>query len=97
MDASGVNLEDTASLGIAVALSLAVGFGLFRLLVLLWKWTFRGAQDRKSRLIEAAAKEPVVSLGDPKLTATHILAIKSNLDAVSRQLADLEVRLRLPS
>ena len=97
MYASGLNLEGTAFLGIAVALTLAIGFGLIRLLVGLRRWIFGGPSDRETSLIDAVAAEPVVVLGDPKLTATHILAIKSNLDAVSRQLADLEFRLRLQS
>jgi hypothetical protein len=97
MDASGLNLQGLAFLGVAAATAMLVAFGLIRFLLGLWRWTFGGPRDRGSKLIDTVAKEPVIAFDDPKLTATHILAIRSNLDAVSRQLADLELRLRLHS
>jgi hypothetical protein len=94
MNFTGVELQGLVFLGLTIAIAFIVAFGLIRFLRGIWNWVFPArSPDRADR----AKAEPIgrlIAVGDPKLTATHILAIKSNLDAVSRQLADLESRLR---
>jgi hypothetical protein len=94
MNFNGVELQGLIFLGLAVAIAFIIAFGLIRFLRGVWLWVFPArAPERVDRPeTESIARQMVV--GDPKLTAAHILAIKSNLDAVSRQLADLESRLR---
>jgi hypothetical protein len=94
MDTSSFDLRGLVFLGIAAAIAITVVFGVIRFFGKLWGWVFstrKGDERARPELISAA---PRIVVTDPKLTATHILAIKSNLDAVSRQLADLELKLR---
>jgi hypothetical protein len=94
MGMSGFDIQALAFLAIAAASAITVAFGMVRLLRSLWGWVFRTGKGREGTRTEPERAAPHTVVGDPKLTATHILAIKSNLDAVSRQLADLELKLR---
>jgi hypothetical protein len=95
MNTGGFDLQGLAFLGIAAATAIILAFSVIRLLGGVWNWIFSAGQVRERVRAEAVSAVPLDDVSDPKLTATQILAIKSNLDAVSRQLADLELKLRL--
>jgi hypothetical protein len=94
---TGFDLQGLAFLGVAAATAIILAFSVIRLLGGVWSWIFSAGQSRKRARAEAVSDVPLNLASDPRLTATQILAIKSNLDAVSRQLADLELKLRLHS
>jgi hypothetical protein len=97
MNFNGVELQGLIFLGLAIAIAFVVALGLIRFLRGVWNWVFPARAPGRGDRPEAEPMGRLIAVGDPKLTATHILAIKSNLDAVSRQLADLESRLRSQS
>src|SRR3954449_456840 len=94
MITGGFDLKGLALLGIAAAIAIILAFGVIRLCRGLWRWMFAASRTGQGARTEPASAAPSSVVADPRLTATHILAIRSNLDAVSRQLADLELKLR---
>lgn len=79
----------------ALATFALVGLALLYALLHLARgaaWWISGAQ-RASHPVEPAARGPGRS--DPVVTAADLLAIRSNLMAVTRQIEDLERRIRL--
>ena len=78
-------------------MAILLAFGVVRFLGGVWNWIFRAGRGGATARREPVSAVPPDLASDAKLTATQILAIKSNLDAVSRQLADLELKLRLHS
>ncbi|MCB5175912.1 MULTISPECIES: hypothetical protein [Microvirga] len=83
-------------------MALALGLGLLFLIVLLgrklWAW-MTGA--RRPARDEPPSNPAPAAAGDgayaPSLLASDLYAIRSNLNAVSRQIEDLERKLRLGS
>jgi hypothetical protein len=94
MTAGSFDLQGLAFLGIAAGIAIVLAFGVMRLCKGVWRWMFAVSRTEQRARVEPYSNVPPSVVADPKLTATHILAIKSNLDAVSRQLADLELKLR---
>ena len=93
----GADLEQLtaiAALGGAVLVLLAVAFLIARSVRDLFRW-IAGAKTPKGDT------GPVRSAGTALLphlvSASDLYAVRANLDAVSRQLADLEAKLRLAS
>lgn len=98
MNVGGDELIATILLSAAVAL----GLGFFFLLVLLgrriWAWMIGGPSRTRSQRKETNKPNPAPEAPYvPMITAADLYAIRSNLDAVSRQIEDLERRLRLHS
>ena len=80
----------------ALAAAASVGLGLVFLAAVLVRGLFRWAAGTGA----PAARHRVEAVGAPlpppgALAASDLFAIRSNLDAVSRQLEDLERKLRL--
>jgi hypothetical protein len=81
-----------------MGVALAFGLGLFYLLVRLARWTWRwvaGARPQQPR-----ARTPQQELGSDTayaapVSASDLYVIRSNLDAVARQVEDLERKLTL--
>jgi hypothetical protein len=83
-----------------IGAALAFGIGVFYLLVLLAKWTCRwvagtGPQTQQPRT-QTPQKE-LVSEGDhvAPVSASDLYVIRSNLNAVARQVEGLEQKLKL--
>jgi hypothetical protein len=77
-------------IGCAV-LALGVLLALLRLVRSVGRWVFGGSRPPAVPLPAAGPAAPF----DPAVTAADLVAIRSNLGAVSRQIEDLERRLRL--
>lgn len=95
MDVGADQLALVATLGTA----LAVGLGLFFLMVVLgrriWAWIFGASTQSRENHTMAPVGEPKSEADYPiPVTATDLFAIRSNLGAVARQLEDLERKLR---
>ena len=80
-----------AVLGAAAALGLGLVFGAAVLVRGLFRWAAGTGSARKPPRVGAAGGPP--PLPGP-LAASDLFAIRSNLDAVSRQIEDLERKLR---
>ena len=83
-----------------IGVALASGIGLFYLGVLLLKRTWTGIVGSRPRSQRQEELKPPqeLNLGSPHaapITAADLYVIRSNLDAVSRQVEDLERKLRL--
>ena len=80
--------------------ALAFGIGLFYLLVLLvkrtWMWVAGASPQPHKQQNHTPQQEPSAGAAyDAPITASDLYVIKSNLAAVSRQVEDLERKLRL--
>ncbi len=95
-------MDGSDQLGSAVTLGIvgAVGLGVFLLVAWLlraaWRWmTGSGSKPKVER------QEPKLELAQPSsasgVTASDLFVIRSNLNAVARQVEDLERRHRLGS
>ncbi len=76
----------------AVAVCIALVLGLVGLLRRIWKWVAGG---RETPVTPSVGPKPEAISLDSAVTASDIFAVRSNLNAVSRQLEDLENKLRL--
>lgn len=76
---------------ICALLALGVFFALLRLATGVGRWVSGGSRPPSSPPPAARPAAPF----DATVTAADLVAIRSNLDAVSRQIEDLERRLRL--
>ncbi|WP_114945876.1 hypothetical protein [Microvirga calopogonii] len=95
-------MDGSDQLGSAVTLGivLAVGLILFSLIAWLglaiWRWIAGSGSKSKKQ-----ASEPKLDLGPSidasGVSASDLFVIRSNLNAVARQVEDLERRLRLAS
>jgi hypothetical protein len=93
-------MDGSDQLGSAVTtgIVLAVGLMLFLLLAWLaravWRWVTGGGSNPKAQRKELKL-ELGRSLGEVGVSASDLFVIRSNLNAVARQVEDLERRLRL--
>jgi hypothetical protein len=95
-------MDGSDQLGSAVTLGIvvAVGIGVFCLVAWLlravWRWMTGSRSTPK-----AERQKPKLELAQPTsasgVTASDLFVIRSNLNAVARQVEDLERRLRLGS
>ena len=76
---------------LALAATLAVGavFLMFLALRALFRWAVRPMRRESSKPMATAPSLP------HSVSASDLYAVRANLDAVSRQLADLEAKIRL--
>lgn len=92
----GTQLAGVAVLVAMAAIAIVLAIAVLRLLRAVWRWAARGGSGRTKddapQSATAVQREPVA--GGFVVTPADLLAIKSNLDAVSRQLGDLELKLR---
>ncbi|MFC5483202.1 hypothetical protein ACFPNZ_09280 [Microvirga aerilata] len=81
-----------------MGVALAFGTGLFYLLVLLakriWTWVAGTRPQQQQNQTSQQEFSSEVAQAAP-ITASDLYVIRSNLDAVSRQVEDLERKLRL--
>jgi hypothetical protein len=87
------------SSAVVLGIVLAVGLILFFLAVLLgravWRWiTGTGRQSRLNQKQEPKLEAPE-QINATGVSASDLFVIRSNLNAVTRQIEDLERRLRL--
>lgn len=92
MDIEWSQVSAIGVLAAAAAVCIVLVVGIIGLLRRLWRWIAGEAQPRETP--KAPAKLEAVS-PDSAVSASDIFAVRSNLAAVSRQLEDLENRLRL--
>jgi hypothetical protein len=83
-----------------MGVALAFGLGLFYLLVRLARWTWRWVAGARPQSQQQRARTPQQELGSDTayaapVSASDLYVIRSNLDAVARQVEDLERRLNL--
>jgi hypothetical protein len=81
-------------------ITFALGAGLFFLLILLTKWTWAwviGKHPKSQKEQERAPRQKLMSeqADAHQITASDLYVIRANLDAISRQVEDLERKLRL--
>lgn len=84
---------------VTLGIGLAVGLMLFLLIAWLvraiWRWMIgEGRQVDRGREQEPKF-DPVKPIGPSGVSASDLFVIRSNLNAVARQIEDLERRLRL--
>jgi 5-bromo-4-chloroindolyl phosphate hydrolysis protein len=94
-----MDLGDQYSSAVMLGVVLAVGLILFFTVVLLgravWRWiTGSGKQSRQEQKQELR-HEGAQQINPIGLSAADLFVIRSNLNAVARQIEDLERRLRL--
>ncbi len=96
MGISEDQLTAVALLGVALALGIGSLFLLVLLARLIWRWMI-GARARDSQAHGTFPKQEPMSgtAYGPGVTAADLFTIRSNLNAVSRQIEDLERKLRL--
>jgi hypothetical protein len=90
-----IEWSQVSALGViaaAVAVCIVLVFGVVGLVRRVWTWV---AGDRRLRETSKVSTTPEAILAGGVVTASDIFAIRSNLAAVSRQLEDLESKLRL--
>jgi membrane protein implicated in regulation of membrane protease activity len=83
-----------------MGVALAFGISLFYLLVLLAKWTWRWVAGTRPQSQQPQTRTPQQELGSEAayaapVSASDLYVIRSNLDAVARQIEDLERKLKL--
>jgi hypothetical protein len=78
-----------ALLAATVALAGGVAFLMFLALRALFKWVVGPLRRETPKPMATAASLP------HSVSASDLYAVRANLDAVSRQLADLEAKIRL--
>jgi hypothetical protein len=94
-----ISEDQLAAVGV-LGVALALGLGLLVLLVLLvrqvWRWV-TGARPQNSQVHRGPSKREPGSetAAFPSAIASDLFTIRSNLAAVSRQIEDLERKLRL--
>ena len=97
----GISEDQLTAVGL-LGVSLALGLGLLFLLVLLarqmWRWV-TGARRQNSQVRgDHSRQDPGSETAPyPSTIASDLFTIRSNLAAVSRQIEDLERKLRLGS
>jgi flagellar biosynthesis/type III secretory pathway M-ring protein FliF/YscJ len=95
MDGSD-QLGSAVTLGFVVAVGLVLFFLAAWLARAVWRWMTRGGPKQKDQ-----RQEPKLELAQPtnasSVSASDLFVIRSNLNAVARQVEDLERRLRLSS
>jgi hypothetical protein len=91
---------DQPGSAVTLGIVLAVGIGVFFLAVWLiravWRWMTGGSPKRRDLRQETKLElaQPTNASG---VSASDLFVIRSNLNAVARQVEDLERRLRLSS
>jgi len=91
MNVASEQMLAVAVLGAAAAAGLGIMLVLALLLRGLWRWALGNGFSKRSNQPQAGGlPAPLLN----PLAASDLLAIRSNLDAVSRQLEDLEKKLR---
>jgi hypothetical protein len=98
IDSMGISEDQLAAVGV-LGVALALGLGLLFLLVLLarqtWRWV-TGAHPQNSQGHGTLSnQDPGSETAFPPTIASDLFTIRSNLAAVSRQIEDLERKLRL--
>ena len=86
MDLNSEQVLGLLVLAALAAAALALVFVAFRAV----GWLVRRARGRRE-----AARAAVAAAFVPPVSASDLYAVRANLEAVSRQLADLELKLRL--
>jgi predicted RND superfamily exporter protein len=90
MDASD-QLGSAVLLGIVLAVGLVLFFLAAWLVRVAWRWMVEGSSQRTEQ-----KQEPKPEVAQPSgVSASDLFVIRSNLNAVARQVEDLERRLRL--
>jgi hypothetical protein len=94
-----MELGDQYSSAVLLGVVLAVGLILFFIFVMLgralWRWvTGSGKQGRQEQKQESRC-EGAQQINPVGLSAADLFVIRSNLNALARQIEDLERRLRL--
>jgi hypothetical protein len=95
----GISEDQLTAVGL-LGVALALGLGLLVLIVLLarqvWRWV-TGARPQNSQVHGVPSKQDPGSetAPFPPTIASDLFTIRSNLAAVSRQIEDLERKLRL--
>ena len=91
MNVASEQMLAVAVLGAAAAAGLGIMLVLALLLRGLWRWALGNGLSKSSNQPQAGGlPAPLLN----PLAASDLLAIRSNLDAVSRQIEDLEKKLR---
>jgi flagellar biosynthesis/type III secretory pathway M-ring protein FliF/YscJ len=89
-------LGSAVTLGIVLAVGIVVFFLAAWLIRAVWRWMTGGSPKRRDQ-----RQEPKFELAQPTnasgVSASDLFVIRSNLNAVARQVEDLERRLRLSS
>jgi hypothetical protein len=88
MDLTSEQVLGLAILAALAVAALAVVFVAFRAIA----WLIRRARGRRSAVTRW---EDVPVMSTPPISASDLYAVRANLEAVSRQLADLELKLRV--
>ena len=90
--------SDQLGSAVTIGIVLAVGLMLFCVLVWLaravWRWVTGNSPNPKPQKKEPRP-ELTQSFGEAGVSASDLFVIRSNLNAVARQVEDLERRLRL--
>jgi hypothetical protein len=80
-------------LAAGAAILIVLALGLVSLVRRLGRWIAGGTSAPEADQSAGKPADPVIP--DPIVTASDLFAVRSNLNAVARQLEDLESRLRL--
>ncbi len=92
---------DQLSTAIVLGIVLAVGLALFLFLAWFvrgtWRWLTGGGKRIGSAPRQESRFEPVKPINGAGVSASDLFVVRSNLNAVARQVEDLERRLRLAS
>jgi hypothetical protein len=91
--------SDQISSAVMLGAVLAVGLALFFLLIWLvrgvWRWMTGGGQQTRSAQDQEPKFDSAKPINGSAVSASDLFVVRSNLNAVARQLEDLERKLRL--
>jgi hypothetical protein len=90
----GGQLSSAVMLGVALAFGLLVFVVVALLARVMWRWMLGGTQKGRGERQEPQFEGTQLT-GVSFVSATDLFVIKTNLNAVVRQVEDLERRLRL--
>ncbi|WP_262268287.1 MULTISPECIES: hypothetical protein [Microvirga] len=94
MDGSD-QLGSAVTLGIVLAVGVALVLLLVGLVRAVWRWMIGGTRSAKGARKQEPRLDPVEPIGPAGVTASDLFVVRSNLNAIARQVEDLERRLRL--
>ncbi|MBQ0823834.1 hypothetical protein HPT29_015645 [Microvirga terrae] len=94
-------MDGSDQLGSAVTLGIVLAVGVVLVLLLIWlvravwRWMMGDTRSAKKAQKQEPVADPVKPIGSAGVTASDLFVVRSNLNAIARQVEDLERRLRL--